>query len=113
MVKRDDCSKNKENECDKTLERLEKYLLTENRERPSQEFKEIMKSVLKSCSYTPPKYFTMDDIDSPIHVKSWDMIIKHAKVCLRKGILPNGHRGDYIKVKNGHGTYIPFNRKAH
>lgn len=51
--------------------------------------------------------------DPPIHVKSMDMVAKHAKVSRRKGTLPSGHRGDLLKVRNGHGGYVPFNTDVH
>lgn len=48
--------------------------------------------------------------DPPIHAKSLDMVAKHAKVYPKKGTLPSGHRGDLVKVRNGHGGYVPFNK---
>lgn len=49
------------------------------------------------------------DDDPPLHAKSLDMVAKHAKVYPGQGTLPSGHRGDLVKIRNGHGGYVPFN----
>jgi hypothetical protein len=99
--------------CNEALEKLERYLFYENKKRSSQEFKDIMKSVLKSCSCIKPKDTTEKDIDPSIRVKSLDMVAKHAKVYSHRGTLPSGHRGDLLKVRNGHGSYVPLEDRLH
>ena len=100
-------------ECDKALERLEGYLFSENKVRLSQEFKEIMKDVLNSCSCISPIDSAKEDIDPPIRVKSLDMVARHAKIYPHQGKLPSGHRGDLLKVRNGHGFYVPLEDRLH
>lgn len=44
----------------------------------------------------------------PIHFKKLDGVAKHAKISKHKGVRPSDHRGDFIKIRNGHGTLTMF-----
>ena len=105
--------RNQRTKCNESLERLEDYLFSRNRNRSSQEFKEIMKDVVNFCGCISPMDSDEKDIDPLINVKSLDMVAKHAKVYPHRGTLPSGHRGDLLKVRNGHGSYIPLEERLH
>jgi hypothetical protein len=67
----------------------------------SSNFQTITKSVIKAC-LLPDNHFENSDI--PFHSKSIDAVVKHSKREPHKGVLPSGHRGDFIQLRNCHGT---------
>lgn len=64
-------------------------------------FRDISKSVIKAC-LLPDDYFEHSEI--PFHSKSIDAVVKRSKREPHKGVLPSGHRGDFIQLRNCHGT---------
>jgi hypothetical protein len=67
----------------------------------SSNFRDISKSVIKAC-LLQDNHFENSDI--PFHSKSIDAVAKHSKREPHKGVLPGGHRGDFIRLRNCHGT---------
>lgn len=91
---------NKNSKCDNAKEGLIKYLKTNNNFN-SYEFQRIVDSFFESCN---SKDRSSSNV---IHEKRLDCIAKKSFVYPNKGKLPSGHRGDFIKMRNGHCNLNP------
>jgi len=71
----------------------------------SPKFGKIAESVINACLIQ-----TKEPVSNkiPLHFKGMDAVGKHTKRYPQKGTLPSGHRGDLIKIRNGHGTLTFF-----
>ena len=67
----------------------------------SKNFKEITRSVIGSC-VLPDEYYEYKSM--PFHSESINAVVKRSRREPHKGVLPSGHRGDFIKLRNCHGT---------
>ena len=82
-----------------------KKLNDSKRKMNNPEFKNRIKSVINTCLNEKDK---KRNLKIPVHFKDMDAVTKHSKIFHHKGVLPSGHRGDLVKIRNGHGTLAFF-----
>lgn len=90
----------KNSRCDRAKEDLIQYLKTNNNFN-SHEFQRIVDFFFESCNSENRSNSNV------IHEKRLDCIAKKSFVYHNKGKLPSGHRGDFIKMRNGHCNLNP------